>query len=118
MILFEIVIKSEFTYGSSIILDNVFELISWKYSVIHEQKCKKNSELLLWITISNSTKDDYNYLSSLNENSIFSLNFLAVYSYLYYIRLLKMTKNRFNSYRKNCKARIGDNRYFHSNSIR
>lgn len=41
MILFEKVIKSEFTYGSSIILDNVFELISWKYSVIHEQKCKK-----------------------------------------------------------------------------
>lgn len=50
MILFEKVIKSEFTYGSSIILDNVFELISWKYSVIHEQKCKKNSELLLWIS--------------------------------------------------------------------
>lgn len=50
--------------------------------------------------IASSFSVDYNFQfnkgqlfnSSLNENSISSFNFLAVYNYLYYIWLLKITK--------------------------
>lgn len=51
--------------------------------MIHELgNSKENKKLLLWITISNLKKNDYNYFnSSLNENSISTFNFSAMYNY-------------------------------------
>lgn len=65
--------------------------------MIHEiGNSKENKKLFLWITISNLKKNDYNYFnSSLNENSISTFNFSAMYNY--YIWLLKIIKNKLNS---------------------
>lgn len=63
--------------------------------MIHEiGNSKENKKLFLWITISNLKKNNY-FNSSLNENSISTFNFSAMYNY--YIWLLKIIKNKLNS---------------------
>lgn len=49
--------------------------------MIHEiGNSKENKKLFLWITISNLKKNNY-FNSSLNENSISTFNFSAMYNY-------------------------------------